>query len=221
MEFVFKPFFTIEPLSQREFRDQKVDILDHTAIVFTSRMMMRHFFNLLKELRITPPDDLKYFCSNEMLSNNLQKFITVRKRKVYYPEKTVNGGSDLSELLLKHSKEVFFIPTIEGSHHEAVLNDLDEAKIAYSKADLSRVVYTSFTAEELGAFDLILFFSPNGVESLFHSFPKYKQGHQLLGCLGEKTKEEMERRGLKVGVMAPTKDFPSITAALEYRLQNQ
>lgn len=215
----FKPFFTIEPVSQRDFRDQKINILDHSAVVLTSRIMMGHFFDLVKELRIDVPDEMKYFLSSEPLSTYMQKFITVKKRKVYYPDKTVSSGSTLEELLEKYPKESFLIPTIEGTSNETALAELEKKKIAHTLAVMSKVAYTPITEKEIEQYDLILFFSPNGIDSLYHSLPKYVQGEQLLGSMGEKTLEAMQAHGLRADLVAPTEQFPSITVALEHLLK--
>lgn len=142
VELFFKPLFTIEPLTSRQFREQKISVLEHTAVVLTSRTMMANFFNLVKGLRLELPDDMKYFCPSEVLSAHLHNFITVRKRKVYYPEKMVNETKGLQELITKYPKEKFFIPIIEGTLHEETFSDLEEQAINFTPAILGRVVYT-------------------------------------------------------------------------------
>lgn len=218
VELTFRPLFSLEPVSTRELRDQKIDPNDFTALVLTSRTMTDHLFTQLKEMRIELDDSYKYYCLSEMIVGYLQKFITVRKRKVYTPENNGNQ-EELIDLIIKRKKERFLIPTTEGQQKEDFFARLDEEGIDYSRYVITRTTYTSFTREELDAFDGILFFSPNGVDSLFHNYPDFAQGKRLMGCLGEGTKQAMEEQGLRVDIMAPTPQFPSMTAALEAALK--
>ena len=212
LELTFRPLFTLEPLTTRELRDQKIDPADYTSLVLTSRTMTDHLFTLLKEMRIELSDNYKYYCLSEMIVGYLQKYITVRKRKVYTPE-TSGNHEELLDMILKHKKERFLIPTTEGQK-EDLFARLDEEGIEYDRYVITRTVFSSFTPEELDAFDGILFFSPNGVNSLFHNHPNFVQGDRLMGCLGEGTKQAMEEQGLRVDIVAPTPQYPSMTAAL-------
>lgn len=219
VEIDFKPFFKIKPITVRQFRDQKIDILEHTAIVLNSRTMVDHLFELLKELRLELGATVKYFCSSEIITLYLQKYITVRKRKVFYPEKS-SHTPDLLSLLRKHNKESFFIPTTEG-YKDELFEQLDTEGITYTKAVLSSVEYTKFAPGEIESYDMLLFFSPNGVQSLLHNLPKYKQGTQQIGCLGEGTKRALEELGLEVHIAVPSPEFQSITEALDHHLATQ
>lgn len=219
VEIDFKQLFSIVPVTAREFRDQKVDILSHTGVVLSSRTMADHFFQLTKELRVELPEDYKYFCSSEVIATYLQKHITVRKRKVFFPEKSGNIP-DLNALILKYNKEKFFIPTIEGvsEHH---LSGLEANNINFTSALMSRIVYTPVTKEEIESYDLLLFFSPNGVQSLFANVPHYSQGNQLIGCLGEGTLKALEDANIKVNMAVPNKEFTSINAALDHLVKSR
>ncbi|MBR8713086.1 uroporphyrinogen-III synthase [Porphyromonas levii] len=219
VEIDFKQLFSIVPVSAREFRDQKVDILGHTGVVLNSRTIADHFFQLVKELRVELPEDYKYFCSSEVIATYLQKHITVRKRKVFFPEKSGNIP-DLAALIHKYNKERYFIPTIEGVS-EQHLSDLDEQSINFTSAVMSRIVYTPVTKEEIDSYDLLIFFSPNGVQSLFASIPDYTQGDQLVGCLGEGTLRSLEEANIKVVMAVPNKDFTSINAALDHLVKSR
>ncbi len=219
VEIVFKQLFSIAPVSARAFRDQKIDILEHTGVVLSSRAVADHFFQLVKELRIDLPEDFKYYCSSEIIATYLQKHIVVRKRKVFFPEKNV-GVPDLISLLIKYSsKEKFFIPIIMGQkeHH---FEELDAHDVVYTAGATSQLEYTKITAEEIDGYDLLLFFSPNGVQSLFANIPDYSQGEQMIACLGEGTLKSLEEKGLKVDIAVPNKDFTSINAALEYLVKS-
>ena len=144
-EATFRAFIEVESVTPREFRNQKVNILDHTAIVFTSRKAMEHFFQLSEELRVTIPEDMKYFCINEQVANYLQKFIVYRKRKVFYPE--AGGQPELVAIMQKHSKEVYFLPMAED-HKNDLIDLLTEKKLQFAKAVMYRTVSTKFTAAE-------------------------------------------------------------------------
>lgn len=216
IEIDFKPFFTIEPVSVRFFRDQKIDILEHTAVILSSRTMADHFFSILKELRMELPDDFKYFCSSEIVSLYLQKFITVRKRKIFFPEKS-SSTPDLASLVKKHNKEFYFVPTTEG-HRDDLFSVMNEKNIHYTQGVLSKVVHTDFTDGEIEAYDMIIFFSPNGVNSLLANRPDYHQGEQHIGCLGEGTLRQIEESGLRADLAVPNKNFQSITEALNHYL---
>lgn len=218
VEFVFKPFFKVKPISTRAFRDQKIDILDHSAVIFTSRTLVDHLFGILKGLRITLPDDFKYFCNSEVVSAYLQKYITVRKRKVFYPGKGT-FANDFNELLLKYPKERFLIPSTKEFYDEELYALLESKEIKYSRIVLSETINEQFTEEEIKSFDMIIFFSPKGILSLQENLPDYKQGKQLIGCLGDKTEIAIKEAGLRVDLMAPTDEFTSIGAALEHFLE--
>lgn len=219
VEIEFKQLFSIVPITAREFRDQKVDILSHTGVVLSSRTMADHFFQLAKEIRADLPEDYKYFCSSEVIATYLQKHITVRKRKVFFPEKSGNIP-DLKSLLLKYNKEDYFVPTIEGisDHH---LTDLESNGIKFASAIMSRIVYTPVTKEEIESYDMLVFFSPNGVQSLFTNIPDYKQEDQIVGCLGEGTLRALEESNIKVEMAVPNKEFTSINAALEHLVKSR
>lgn len=219
LELVFKPLFHFETLTARQFRDQKVDILKHTAVILSTRTITTHFFKLVTDLRTTLPEDYKYFCASERVALFLQKYITVRKRKIFFPEK--NGSTaDFQTVICKHDKERFLVPEIEERESE-VVSLLKETKAKMSVADVCRIVYAPVTPEEIDAFDIVLFFSPNGLAAIRASYPEYSQHHQIIGCLGEGTRDELEQAGFTVQISAPTRDYPSMTAALEHYLREE
>ncbi len=217
VELTFKPFFSIQPISARSFRDEKIDVLDFTGVVLTSRTLADHFFGVVKELRIDLPDDFKYFCSSDTVGSYLQKHTTVRKRKLFIPEK-IGPEADILTIILKHSKDRFLIPYTEG-HKEELFNTLAEKNITFTKCIMSQTIYTDLSREEIDGYDMMVFFSPNGVESLRHNYPDYKQGDQVIACLGEGTQKSLEAYGLRVDAHAPSKEFSSITAAIEAYLR--
>ena len=215
-EATFRPFIVVESVSSREFRDQKVNILDHTAIVFTSRIAMEHFFKLAEELRVSLSEDMKYFCINEQVAHHLQKFIVYRKRKVFYPE--AGGQTELVALMHKHAKEHYFLPVAED--HKADLIELLEAKkLQYSKAVMYRTVSAEFSPEEKAErYDMIIFFSPAGVTSLLHNHPDFEQGKTVLAAFGPATTAAVEQAGLRLDLAAPTPGAPSMAMVLDQYL---
>ena len=219
LELVFKPLFHFETLTTRQFRDQKVDILKHTAVILTSRTITTHFFKLVSDLRCTLPEDFKYFCASERVALFLQKFITVRKRKIFFPEKN-GSSSDFQTTTCKHDKEKFLVPEIEERSSEVVAM-LQDTKVKVDVCDVCRIIYADVTSEEIDSFDFLLFFSPNGLSAIKAAYPDYQQGRQIVGCLGEGTREELEQAGLQVHISAPTREYPSMTAALEHYLQEE
>lgn len=219
IEIDFKQLFKIVPVTAREIRDQKVDILSHTGVILTSRTMADHFFQLSKELRVDLPEDYKYYCSSEIIATYLQKHITVRKRKVFFPEKSSNTP-DLIALLAKYSKEDYFLPTIEGLTDQH-FSELEANGINCTPAVMSRIKYTPVTKEEIDSYDMLIFFSPNGVQSLFTNIPDYEQGDQVIGCLGEGTLRALEEANLRVEMPVPNKDFTSINAALDHLVKSR
>ena len=219
VELDFKPLFSIEPIGLRPLRDQKIDPLSFTSVVLTSRTIADHFFTQLKEQRIELPATTRYYCISEVIAGYLQKYIQVRKRRVYIPAD--NGSHDeLLEIILKRKKENFLIPSIEGQK-DTIATALEEKGIPMSRYVVSKTVYTPFEKDYFKGFDLVLFFSPNGVHSLFHNIPDYTQDGQLLGCLGDGTRAALEEAGLEVSLKAPTPEAPSITSALELFLKDR
>lgn len=215
----FRAFIEVESVTPREFRNQKVNILDHTAIVFTSRKAMEHFFQLSEELRVTMPDDMKYFCINEQVANYLQKFIVYRKRKVFFPEP--GGQAELVSLMAKHNKELYFLPMAED-HKKDLLEQLEAKKLQFVPAIMYRTVSAEFTEKEKKEkYDMIIFFSPAGVTSLLHNHPDFAQGKLLIAAFGPATCKAVEQAGLRLDLAAPSPTAPSMAMALEKYLEQK
>ena len=211
IELVFRPFIRVDKMSARDFRAQKVSILDHTAIVFTSRHGIDHFFNLCKEMRITIPEDMKYFCKSELVSLYIQKYVQYRKRKVFFP---VSGKmSDLVPIMVKHKTEKYFVPQ-SSAHDDEIKNMLDAAGLRHSEAVMYYTVSNDFGPDEAFDYDMLVFFSPEGIHSLLKNFPDFKQGEIAILCLGTKTVEEAEKNGLRVDIQ-PTPELRSVPAMIE------
>ncbi|GAD06191.1 uroporphyrinogen-III synthase [Porphyromonas crevioricanis] len=215
VEIVFRPFIQVECVSAREFRDQKVNILEHTAIVFTARTAIDKFFSLLEELRLTMPETMKYFCVSESVAVYLQKYIVYRKRKVFFGAS--NEIADLVTVIKKHNKEKYFIPVAE-EHKEDLLDMLRAAKIQFDKAIMYRTVSNDFAEDERLDHDVLLFFSPSGVSALRKNFPNFDQGSIRIGAFGPSTCKAVEEAGLRLDISAPTPEAKSMPMALELYL---
>ena len=177
----FRPFIKVESLSAKEFRQQKISILDHTAVIFTSRHAIDHFFTLCTELRVTIPETMKYFCVTEAVAVYLQHYIHFRKRKVFFGTST--KMSDLVPVLNKHASEQYLFVAPEIINEETIVA-LDSSKIKYTKAVMYRTVSNDFSKDEEFNYDMLLFFSPLGVQSLLKNFPDFKQDEIQIGCSG-------------------------------------
>ena len=211
LDLVFRPFIKVEPMSAKDFRQQKVSIPGHTAIVFTSRHAIDHFFSLCKDLRVNIPDDMKYFCVSEQVSLYIQKFVQYRKRKNFYPE----SGKlvDLIPIMVKHKVENYFCPQ-SSVHTDDLTRMLDDAGLQHDEAVMYYTVSNDFTPDEPMDYSMLIFFSPEGIHSLVKNFPDFKQGNVAIACLGTKTIAAAEEAGLKVNYQ-PTPELRSVPAIIE------
>ena len=212
VEIVFRPFIKVESLSAKEFRQQKVSILDHTAVVFTSRHAIDHFFTLCTELRVTIPETMKYFCTSEQIALYIQKYVQYRKRKVFFG--ATGKFNDLIPSIVKHNSEKYFVP-MSDVHTDEIKDALDAKKIQHTEAVMYRTVSNDFTPEEKFDYDMLLFFSPAGIQSLLKNFPEFDQKDMAIGCFGPATAKAVKDAGLRLDLEAPTVEAPSMTAALD------
>ena len=212
VEIDFRPFIKVESLSAKEFRQQKVSILDHTAIVFTSRHAIDHFFTLCEDLRVTIPETMKYYCTSEQISLYIQKYVQYRKRKVFFG--ATGKFADLLPAIVKHPNEKYFIP-MSDVHNDEIKDALDAKKINHTEAVMYRTVSNDFTPEEKFDYDMLLFFSPAGIASLLKNFPEFDQKDIAIGCFGPATAKAVKDAGLRLDLEAPTVETPSMTAALD------
>lgn len=214
----FRPFIKVESLSAKEFRQQKVSILDHTAIVFTSRHAIDHFFNLCVELRVTIPETMKYFCSSETIALYIQKYVQYRKRKVFFG--ATGKFADLVPLMVKHNTEKYFVP-MSDVHNDEVKDLLDKNKIQHTEAVMYRTVSNDFKPEEMSDYDMLVFFSPAGIQSLMKNFPGFEQKDIAIGCFGPTTAKAVKEAGLRLDLEAPSAAAPSMPAALDLFIGEQ
>ena len=207
----FRPFIQIEPVSLKEFRSQKIDILNHSAIIFTSRNAVDHLFNLAAQMKVEMPADMKYFCISEQTSNYLQKYIVIRKRKIFTGSKT---AMDLIEILKKHKNEKFLFPCSNIRKND-IPNFLNENEYDFSEAIIYRTVASDLSDLAEVNYDVIAFFSPSGIKSLFHNFPDFKQNNTRIAAFGPTTAKAVKDAGLILDIQAPHPSAPSMTGALE------
>ncbi len=207
----FRPFIHVEGEEAKDLRAQKIDLSQYTAVVFTSRNAVDHYFRLAEEMRFAVPDSMRYICQSEAVANYLQKHIVYRKRKISFGEKT---AKDLLPLLKKHNGEKYLLPSSDVQS-EDIPNVLDEAKVDWTRAIMYRTVCSDLSDIHVDEYDMLIFFSPQGVRSLFENFPDFKQGDKKIGVFGLTTQAAAEELGLRVDMMAPTKESPSMTMALE------
>ena len=212
VEIDFRPFIKVESLSAKEFRQQKVSILDHTAIVFTSRHAIDHFFNLCTELRVAIPETMKYFCTSEQIALYIQKYVQYRKRKVFFG--ATGKFAALLPSIVKHNSEKYFVP-LSDVHNDEIKTALDAKKIQHTEAVMYRTVSNDFGADEKFDYDMLLFFSPAGITSLLKNFPDFDQKDVAIGCFGPATAKAVKDAGLRLDLEAPTVEAPSMTAALD------
>ena len=217
VELIFRPFIKVEGMSAKEFRTQKVSILDYTAIVFTSRHAIDHFFTLAKELRVSIPEDMKYFCVTETIALYIQKYVQYRKRKVFFG--TTGRVDDLLPTMIKHKAEKYLVP-MSDVHNDSLTQLLDSKKLNHKEVVMYKTVSNDFTPEEVENFDydMLIFFSPSGIEALTKNFPDFKQGDIAIATFGPSTAKAAKEAGLRLDIEAPNEKYPSMTGALQHYL---
>ena len=214
----FKSFIKVEGVTAKEFRQERINILDFTGIVFTSRTAIDHFFRICTEMRVTVPDTMKYFCITEAIAVYLQKYIVYRKRKIFFGQ--TGKLDDLVTVIGKHAKEKYLVP-VSDVHKDDLLTMLEAKKISFTKAVMYRTVSNDFSKDEKFDYDMLVFFSPSGISSLLKNFPNFKQEDIKIGCFGPTTAKAVKEAGLRLDVEAPTPEAPSMTAALELYLKKE
>ena len=207
----FRPFIQVEGVPAKEFRNNRIYILDHTAVIFTSRTAIDHYFRISQELRLTIPDTMKYFCISEATAFYLQKYIVYRKRKIFYGD---GRFSDLINVMKKHRDENFLVP-LSDIHKQEIPELLDAEGYKYTKAILYRTVSSDLSDLKEINYDILVFFSPSGIKSLFQNFPNFVQNDTKIACFGPTTAKAVRDAGLRLDIEAPTAQAPSMTMALE------
>lgn len=207
----FRPFIHVEGVSARDFRQEKVDIGSHTGVIFTSKTSIDHYFRMAEETRTIIQDTMKYFCISEATAYYLQKYIVYRKRKIFYGKGTID---DLIEIMNKHKDENFLVP-LSAAHQEEIPIKLKKASFTFTKAVLYRTECSDLSDLADVNYDILVFYSPSGIKSLFQNFPNFKQNDTKIASFGTKTARAVEEAGLRLDIMAPQPQAPSMTMALE------
>jgi len=207
----FRSFIHVEGIDVQEFRKQRVDISEFTAVILTSRTAVDHYFRMAKEVRFTVPDTMKYFCLSESTAYYLQKYVVYRKRKIFYGKRTI---VDLIDSLKKNKDENFLLPCSDILR-QRIPDSLEEHKIKFSKAELYKTVASDLSDLADIKYDMLVFFSPSGIESLFKNFPNFKQNNTKIAALGPTTAKAIKDKNLRLDIHAPQPQFPSMTMAIE------
>lgn len=207
----FRPFIHVEGVPAKEFRQQRVNILEHSAIILTSRNAVDHFFRMCEAMRITVPESMKYFCLSESTAYYLQKYVVYRKRKIFHGKQNFE---DLIDVIKKHKNERFLLPCSD-IHKRNITDLLDKYNIKYSKSVFYRTVCSDLSDLADVNYDMLVFFSPSGIESLLKNFPDFKQNETRIAAFGTTTAKAVKDAGLTLNVHAPTPGLPSMSMAIE------
>lgn len=208
----FRQFIQIDPVPAREFRQQRINLMEYNAVILTSRVAIDHYFRMCNEMRYTVPETTKYFCLTESIAYYLQKYVQYRKRKIFFGQQSIN---DLVDVIKKHREEKFLLP-VSDVHKERIADFLDEMKLNYSKATFYRTVCADLSDFNGKLdYDIIVFFTPMGIKSLFKNFPNFKQGDIRIGAFGHAACQTARELKLRLDIAAPTKETPSMAGALD------
>ena len=207
----FRPFIHLEPIPAAEFRKFRINILDYSAVILTSRNAADHFFRLAGEMRVNVPESMKYFCISESTAFYLQKYVLYRKRKIFYGKQTI---LDLIDVLKKHKNEKFLLPCTD-IHKQEIPETLEEHDIEFKKAVIYKTVASDLSDLADVNYDVLVFFSPSGIKSMMKNFPKFKQNETRIAAFGPTTAQAVTEAKLRLDIQAPVPGAPSMTMALE------
>ena len=211
----YRPFIRIEGVTAKEFRLYKIDLLSHGAVFLTSKTAVDHFFRICDEMRIAVPDSMKYFCTSESIANYLQKYIIYRKRKIFYGKKI----DELFEIMNKHRTEQILLP-LSDPHKPEIPKLLEKKKYNYTKIILYRTVSSDLSDLQIKDSDILAFYSPTEIKSLFQNFPDFVQGDTKIACFGPTTIKAAKTAKLRIDIQAPRSQMPSLTMAIEHHLKD-
>jgi uroporphyrinogen-III synthase len=213
----FRPFIHVEGIPAQEFRQQKINLAEHTAIILTSKTAVDHFFRIAEEMRFEVQDTMKYFCISEAVAYYLQKYVTYRKRKIFFGKQTIE---DLVEVMKKHKGEKYLLPCTDILRDKIPIT-LEEFNINFTKAILYKTVASDLSDLEEVKYDMLVFFSPGGIESLLKNFPDFKQNGTIIAAFGPTTANAVLKNNLRLDVHAPQPNAPSMTGAIELFVKDQ
>ncbi|HAF46716.1 MAG: uroporphyrinogen-III synthase [Flavobacteriales bacterium] len=206
----FRSFIHVEGVTASNFRKDKIQIRDFRNVIFTSKNAVDHYFRMCEEMRVQISPDIRYFCISEAIAYYLQKYVVYRKRKIYHGNIRIE---ELIPVLKKFKNEKFLMPSSDSLKPQ-IPNALEEANIDYTRAILFKTVVSDLSDLENVFYDVLVFFSPSGIKSLYENFPEFKQNNTRLACFGATTQKEAEKNGLIVDIPAPTVNAPSMTKAI-------
>jgi uroporphyrinogen-III synthase len=213
----FRKFFVIEGIPAKEFRKDRINILDYSAVIFTSRNAVDHYFRMCKEMRTEVPETMKYFSISESTAYYLQKYVQFRKRKIFHSKE---NAANLIDLIKKHKTEKFLFPCSD-IHKNEIPKMLEENKINYKKATIYRTLASDLSDLDIKKFDMLVFFSPSGIKSLLKNYPDFIQNDTIIGGFGSTTHKAIMDAGLTLNIEAPSMTAPSMTMAIDLFLQNE
>jgi uroporphyrinogen-III synthase len=211
----FRSFIHVEGASAKQVREQKIDLGQHTAIILTSRNAVDHFFRVAEEMRFKIPESLKYFCQSEAVAFYLQKYVVYRKRKIYVGKRTF---PELIPLIKKHKNEIFLVPGSDKLK-ETVPEELDKVGVKWTSGVFFKTVISDLSDLADVKYDVLVFFSPSGIESLFKNFPEFRQDQTRIAVFGNTTMQAAKDKGLRIDIQAPTPESPSMTMAIEHYIK--
>tara|TARA_B100000927_G_scaffold187716_1_gene151184 strand:+ start:208 stop:957 length:750 start_codon:yes stop_codon:yes gene_type:complete len=207
----FRSFIHVEGVDPQDFRQQRVNLSNYSAVIFTSRMAIDHYFRIAKETRFTVPDEMKYFCVSEAVAYYLQNYVVYRKRKIFHGKQTFQ---DLMQLVVKHKSEKFLVPCSD-IQRKNIPNELEKHQVDFQNAILYKTVCSDLSDLEDVKYDILVFYSPSGIQSLIKNFPKFKQNGTKIAAFGPTTAQAAEKAGLRIDIKAPMPGIPSMTMAIE------
>ncbi|HBS85035.1 MAG: uroporphyrinogen-III synthase [Bacteroidetes bacterium GWF2_38_335] len=213
----FRPFIQVEGISAKEFRQERINIGEHTAVIFTSRTAVDHFFRICEELRVVIPDTMKYFCISESTAFYLQKYIVYRKRKIFYGK---SKFEELMDIIMKHKEEKYLLP-LSDIHKQEIPQKLSKSKITFTEAVIYRTVSSDLSDIAQIDYDVLVFFSPSGIKSLIQNFPEFKQENTKIAAFGPATSKAVVDAKLRLDIEAPMPQAPSMTMALDQFIKKE
>ena len=218
VHFDFRPLIRVEGLDAHEFRKQRINPLDYTAVLLNSRLGADHYFRLCEELRVQVPDSMHYYCISEAVANYLQKYIQYRKRKVFFSEH--NHFDELLPTMYRRPNEKYLM-VMSDVHNDNTINMFAEHNITIKPAVMYKTVAAEWPKDLPFDYDMVVLFTPTGVASIHTNFPNWQQGDTVIGCFGQNTVTAAKEAGLQINISAPTPECPSITTAIERYLEQQ
>ncbi len=207
----YRSFIHVEGVDPQDFRQQRLNLANYSAVIFTSRMAIDHYFRIAKETRFTVPDDMKYFCVSEAVAYYLQNYVVYRKRKIFFGKQTFQ---DLMQLVVKHKAEKYIVPCSD-IQRKNIPEQLEKNNVEYQNAILYKTVCSDLSDLEEVKYDMLVFYSPSGIQSLIKNFPGFKQNGTKIAAFGPTTAMAAKQAGLRIDIQAPTPGLPSMTMAIE------